>query len=176
MRVLVAEPGPLQQSLEVVLWAAPAGLAAHRFLRTPRGTRATWLLVGAACAVIAVDKAVDLQTVAYHAAKDWIGRYAPELRAGGSAQGWRVALLVAGGTAGLLALWALARRDRQVRTAPKLLALSGLAGVIVYLAARLVPTLGEHFTTGLRWSVELTCWALIVTGAVAGRVSRPPPR
>ena len=79
---------------------------------------------------------------------------------------WMRLLLLGGllvtGCATLL-IWT--RRDRD-RSLAKWLALGGLAAVMAYLGARLVPALKGPLAPPVGWFVEALCWALVATGEV----------
>lgn len=155
--------------VEAVLWALPGWLAARLALRLPAERRRTWMVVAAACAVVVLDKVLDLQMLAVrhgkslvHAIDDLVGdrRHRTVVR---------IAVLSVLAAAGTGALWWGVRGDRH-RDGPKRLALLGLLGVLLFLGARLVPGLKERARSAvLAESVELACCGLVWCGVLLGR-------
>jgi len=157
-----------------VAWLVPGLVALALWRRRPRGSRAAWLLVAGCCFVITADKVLDLQMQIYrigqgllHAAMDrGLGDQARiPLRIGA------VGLCLA---AGIGVLWVLARRDRQIDRA-KGLALAGIAWIVVYVAARLVPGVGRHLDPPVGWVAEGLGLLLVWSGTMLGRWREPPP-
>lgn len=156
-------------TLEVLLWGVPAVLAMRLVRTLPPDHRRSWIVIAAACAVIVLDKVVDLQMAMMTAGRALVRRLAPGMRRGGSDHLGRAALLAALLVVACVALWALVRADRHFGPA-KATALAGLVGVMGFLGARLVPSLaGPLGTGGLGWVVELVCCALVWTGILAAR-------
>jgi hypothetical protein len=156
-------------ALEVLIWGVPAVLAARLATHLPPGHGRTWIIVAVSCAVIVLDKLIDLQMAAMSLGRPVVRRLAPEMTMGGPDRLGRTVLL---GILVLLAtgaLWLLVRADRHWNR-PKVQALAGLVGVMTFLGARLIPTfssaLGSH---GLGWAIELGCCALVWKGILAAR-------
>lgn len=142
-------------------------LAAFLFHRGRPGARAAWALVAAACALIAVDKAVDFQTHLHALGQQLVARIDPGTSMRGEHVWMRLVLLgglVLGGCAVLVA-WL--RFDSERRRA-KQISLAGLALILAYLGARLVPSLKEPLAPPRGWVVEGLAWALVVGGELAG--------
>ena len=155
--------------LEVLIWGVPLVLAIRLLRALPRDHRRTWLVVAAACAVIVLDKLVDLQMVAVTVGRGLVHRFAPELTSHGPDRWGRAALLATLLVLGCGALWALVRGDRHW-SRPKATALLGLVGVMAFLGARLLPVFaGPLGGNGVGWAVELICCALVWTGILAAR-------
>ena len=161
-----------QLIFEVLLWGLPGLAALTLGLRHPVDRRAAWLVAALACAVIALDKGVDLVTPVTNLGRDWVAELSAELRSGGSNQLGRAALLAVLFLGGCLALYLLTRLDRAI-DGPKRLTLIGLVGVMGYMGGRLLPVLRESFGNPVvTWGVELTCWAAVVGGELWGRRRR----
>ena len=158
----------LIQVLEVLVWSTPAALGLWLSIRSPAQARAGWCLVTLVCTAFALDKAVDLHFVLMQAGRSFVHWLDPETHLRGAKLGLRALLLggifLAGSTLG----WALYRLDRD-RNRNKLTSLLGLALVMAYLGARLMPTIGDLLeSTGAGWFVEALAWALVVGGQLAG--------
>lgn len=157
---------PLVQLLgEVALWALPAALGWWLWHTSARGARSGWLLVAVATTVICIDKAIDLQVLLLpHLQRlaHWID---PESSRGGRHAFVRIALVAGAALAGVAALWLWLRTDRQ-RSGPKLCAFAGLCGVLGWLAIRQLSSAG--FGDVAAWTIELSCWALVLAGELWG--------
>ena len=152
---------------EALVWSLPAIGALARFVRAPRGGRLGWLVIAAACAVVVLDKAIDVQTVLHHAGQDLVRAVDPEHRMRGP-NAWMRWLLLGGGfllATGLM-VW-VAVRDRDL-TGGKRLSLVGLVMVLGYLGARLLPAVKARVEGGAGLAVEAVCWVVIVAGIARG--------
>jgi len=161
-----AETHGLQLVFEVVLWALPALLAAVLLVRGRPHARAGWLVVALACAVISVDKGIDLQMRAMPWLRDLAHFIDPEAANTGRHRGVRVAIVGGAAALSMAGLWLVLRRDQQL-DGPKRLSACGLCGVVCYLGARfLVPPGSIRDVVG--WTVELMCWTAVTLGGVWG--------
>lgn len=169
--LLLGSDAPSIVVLEVLIWSVPLVLAIRLLCALPRDHRRTWIVVAVACAVIVLDELVDLQFPAMTVGRALVHRSAPEMTRSGADSWGRAALLATLLILGTGALWALVRGERYW-TRPKATALVGLVGVMGFLAARLVPSLGGALGGGgVGWVVELTCCALVWAGILA---AHPP--
>lgn len=160
-----------QSVLEAAAWTLPALPAAGLAVRSGRGRRATWTLVALTCAVIVLDKLVDVQIVAYRLGKAAVQAIDPESRWRGEHLWIRVvvlAALVAAGAAGLVG-WA--RLDRE-RSLGKRLAVLGLALVVAFLGLRQLPPLKPWVEPPRDLLFEGTAWLLVVVGVGYGSIVR----
>ena len=158
--------------LEIVFWMIPTLLALHLLRRSPKGTRMGWLIVGAACGAIVLDKAFDILSVVHQTGQSVVRMVDPDTRLRGENAIYRYLLLGALfgiGASGLV--WSI-RRDRD-RGAGKVVAFVGLIGVLGYLAARLVPRFRDTLAPPSGWIVEGVCYATIVFGLLLGVRSTP---
>lgn len=157
----------LQYWAELIPWIVPTILGAVLTRRSPRGERLTWGMVTAVCAVILVDKAVDLVTPLTEFGR-WVVQLAdPETRFRTQNLYMRVLLLGSLFLSGCLGLCVLLRMDRSVHT-PKWISLSGIVLLMAYMAARLVPAIGQHIDDAREWIVQGTAWAIVIIGILLG--------
>jgi len=150
-------------------WLVPGLVAITLWRRRPRGSRAAWLLVAGCCLVITADKVIDLQMQFYgigrgvlHFASDhWLDDEARlPLRIGA------IGVCLA---AGIGALWVLVRRDRRIDRA-KGLALAGIAWIVIYVGARLVPGMERYLEHPVDWIAEGLGLLLVWSGTMLGRL------
>lgn len=159
----------VQLAAEVALWAVPGLLALRAARGSSPSTGRTWWLVAGCCAVISLDKALDLHALAMKGAH-WLASVVdPELRNQGARQGLRTGLLLGGALVGTAGLWLLARRGGRPDGA-QYLSLAGLALVLLLLATRLTAR-GRVLVEDprLAWAVELTAWGLVLAGTLRAR-------
>lgn len=153
--------------LEVAAWSLPAALAAVLARRSPPGCRITWALLAAACAAIALDKAIDIHQWVHDAGQFLVRLVDKQYRFRGPTAGYRLLLLGGLFLVACTSLWLVIRRDRALGPA-KLLGLSGIVMAMAYLAARLVPAMTGVFAGWRAWAVEGACYAMVLGGAVLG--------
>lgn len=160
-----------QSSIEAVVWAVPALAGARLALGSPRGARATWVLVALSCAVIVLDKLVDVQIVVYRAGKALVHAADPDGRWRGDHLWMRILVLGVLVAAGTVALIGWSRLDRQ-RGGGKRLALTGLALVIAFLGVRQLPAMSPWVEPPRDLFFEGTAWVLVLAGVAYGSIVR----
>lgn len=147
-------------------WTALA-VAAVALVARHRGPRGLWWLVAAACVVVAVDKAVDLQTHVFATGKAAARAALAALGLDGARKPVKAALLLAGTLAALAAFAWLLRRDRAI-DAPKRLACAGLALVVALVGLRFAPGMGWLADVRASWAVEAVACGLVAIGLRGG--------
>jgi hypothetical protein len=153
----------LADAITLVVWCTLAVAAVLLVARRPRLRRGTWPLVAACCCVIALDKAIDVQTVVYRLVR-WCCRAtesAFRLREQHPVVKACVLLTATGGVcavAGWL-LW----RDRPLDR-PRAFAAGGLLLVVLLVGLRLVPGLDWLDAESHGWIVEGAACAAIAFG------------
>jgi hypothetical protein len=165
--MLAEHESGLLYTTEIALWSLPVLLAFALVARNPSGTRLAWVILGAACLCIVLDKAFDILTIVHQTGQQIVKAIDPETRMRGEHLIYRYFLLgglFGGGSVGLV--YCL-RRDRD-RSRGKVIALTGLLLVLAYIAVRLVPSLKEHLAPPTGWVVEGICYALILWGLIHG--------
>lgn len=151
---------PVGDTITLVVWAVLAACALRLVRRLPRRERGAWLVVAIYCTIVAVDKAVDLQTVFYRVvqwaldvADPWLGVRAHRNLVKGLLL-VPLTIVAVGGT-----LW-LVRRDRHLDRGRKL-AIAGLVLVLLLVGLRLLPP--------FRALDETACW--VVEGLACGLIA-----
>jgi len=153
-------------------WTALAVAAVLLVLR-PRGGRGLWWFVASACVVIALDKAIDVQTFVFHSAKELTGELLAAVGLAEARKRVKVAMLLAATIVGLAALLWLVRRDRAIDRA-KLLACTGLALVMALVGIRAVPGLDRLADPRAGWVVEAIACSCVAAGLWGGFRRSPP--
>lgn len=165
--MLAEHESGLLYAVEILLWSVPTLLACALVQRYPAGTRIAWAILGAACLCIVLDKAFDILSVVHKTGQKIVDVVDPDTRMRGEHLIYRYLLLgglLGGGSVGLV--YCL-RRDGD-RSRGKVIALTGLVLVLVYIAARLVPGLKDHLAPPTGWAIEGACYAIILWGLVIG--------
>jgi len=153
-------------------WIA-AAVAAVVLVRRRRGSpRAVWGITAAGLVVIALDKMLDLQNPLLALAK-WSVRQLAGGELGEHRQQLRDALMVAGAIASVAFVVWLWRRERA-RERGSLLAVTGLAVIVVLVGLRLVPAFGVLDDDRVGWLVEAAALALVGAGLWRG-LAPPAP-
>ncbi len=159
--------------LALVMWVLPLGLAIRLACREVKGRRRTWWVMALCCAVIVLDKAVDLQQPVYELCQQLVAAWDPDERLWGAHLIWRYLLLGGLFLAGALGLWWLVRGDQGLHLG-KSLALFGMLLIMLYMGLRLVPAVGERITASLDKVVQVGCWFLVLLGqGLSLRCHRP---
>lgn len=149
----------VMQIVWTALAAAAVALAAK--LRAPRGL---WPAFAALCVVIAIDKAVDLQTHAYVAATA-MARALLDALGLADARGTVKAALLVVVAAGIVAV---ILRSAPRATRGERFALAAFALVAALVGAHFVPGLGWLNASRLDWAGEALACGLLVAGLVDG--------
>lgn len=149
-----------------VAWTAlaVAAVALAAKLRRPRGL---WPALAALCVVIAVDKAVDLQTPAYALARETARAALAAIGLADARRAVKAALLVAGTLVALAALVVLLRRSPRA-TRGERFAVAAFALVAALVGLRFVPGLGWLADPRLGWACEAVACGLLATGLADG--------
>jgi hypothetical protein len=156
--------------VEVALWSLPTLLALALAMRTPVGARGAWWLVSAGCAMIVLDKCVDLQVPFYLAGKEMAHVLDPSLQMRGENLWMRYLLLGVLFLASCTAFFYGLRWDRELSSA-KGVALLGLVMVMAYLGIRLLPAMAQYLTEPLRLTLEAICLCVVLAGLWMGSVA-----
>lgn len=133
-------------------------------LRRPRGL---WPALAALCVVIAVDKAVDLQTPAFAAAREAARALLGALGLAG-ARGVVKAALLLGATIVALGVVAVVLRRSPRATRGERLALAAFAAVAALVGLRFVPGLGWLADPRVGWACEALACGLLIAGLADG--------
>lgn len=147
-------------------WSVLAVAAAALLVRQ-RAPRGLWWLVAAACIVVAIDKAVDLQTRVFEGGKVALGAVLDGLGIGAArraAKALALAVVTVGAIASLV--W-FVRRDRAIDRS-KLLAVAGLALVLALVGVRILPGMAWLADPRAGWAVEAVACALVACGLRGG--------
>ena len=161
-----ASASPIGDTITLVVWSVLAAFALRLVWRLPPDRRGAWRVVAGYCSVVAIDKAVDLQTAFYQFVQWSLDTLDPWLGLRQHHRFVRFLLLVpmtavaVGGT-----VW-LVRRDPHLDRGRKL-AIAGLVLVLLLVGLRLLPgfvMLDEQ--TG--WVVEGLACLLISIGLLLG--------
>ncbi len=148
-------------------WAAPAFLLAPLLIRSPKGERATWALVGFVLALIWVDKTLDLQAWVHQTGQELVRAFDPEWRLRGPHLWVRWVLVGSAFLAVVVVFARLVRRDQHIGLA-KVLTLTGLLGIAGFVSVRHLPALQDIFAAGLERWIEWGCLALVWIGLTCG--------
>jgi len=159
--------------VEAGLWSVPLVLATLRFARGARGARSGWLLIALACAVIVADKLFDLHAFALGLGHWIVGRVDPEEKMRGEKAMYRNAILAVLFLGASLALFWLARRDRELGGG-KLLSFLGLVVVLGLVAARAMPLFKELLAGPLAKVIEVLAWLCVAGGVLLGKRRERP--
>lgn len=152
---------------EIGAWALPALGALLLLRRSPRGARAAWGVVFVACSLIVIDKGVDLLSLVYDEGRRLVGKFDPGNKLRGETLWLRYVVLGGLFAVSCLGLALLVRTDRRIDAA-KLLSLSGIVGILGWLAIRLVPSVKDDITVGVSVAVQGGCLAAILLGEAWG--------
>lgn len=157
------DDAPLGDAITLAVWTLLALAAVLFVLRVPAARRGTWLLVALACTVVALDKAVDLQSLAYEVVRG--GAHLLEAVLGARAQHAAVKAAILLGMTGCgvaAAVWWV-RRDRPLDR-PRWSAVCGLLLVVVYVGVRFLPGCASLAEEWVGWLVEAVAVALVASG------------
>lgn len=157
---------PIGDLVTLVVWTALALAACALVRRQPPGQRGAWIVIALYCAVVALDKAVDLQGMSYLAVRllpDLLERLTGWSGHRGLLRTLVVVLLAVGALAGTI--W-LARRDRRLDRA-RWLAIGGLLAVLLWVGLRpLLPR--DLHDEPIGWAIEAAACLAIAAGLRLG--------
>jgi hypothetical protein len=160
---MIAAVQPVTDALSVLAWTTLMLFAVLLARRLGSGRRSAWALVAVCCGVVAVDKAIDLQTAFYVLAQRTVGALDPYLGLREHRALGRVVLVVS-----LIALVVLAAvhlaRSKHAWDRAERLALLGLALVPIYVGMRLLPGMSQLVDSATDNVIELIALALIASG------------
>lgn len=142
-------------------------LAAVRLVARLRAPRGLWPALAALCVVIAVDKAIDLQTPAFAAAREAARALLGALGLADARRAVKAALLVGATLVALGAAIVVLRRSPRA-TRGERFALAGFAVVAALVGLRFVPGLGWLADPRIGWACEAVACGLLVVGLADG--------
>jgi hypothetical protein len=153
----------LMQAAWTLLAVAAVLLPCRR--RAP--ARDAWWLVAAACCLVALDKAVDVQVWCFTTAKALVQAAVASLGLDGERRLLRHVLLVAATGAAVVGTVVLVRRDPDLDRA-KRCALAGLVLVVLLVGLRLLPGFAWLHDERVGWLVEGLGCGLVAIGLRRG--------
>lgn len=160
---MIAAVQPITDALSVLAWTTVMLFAVLLARRLGSGRRTAWALVAVCCGVVAVDKAIDLQTAFYVLGQRTVSALDPYLGLREHRALVRVVLVVPLIAAVVLGAVHLARRKHAWGRAERL-ALLGLALIPIYVASRLLPGMSHLVDSATDKAFELIALVLIVSG------------
>lgn len=149
-----------------VAWTALAiaAVALAARLRAPRGL---WPALAALCVVVAVDKAVDLQTPIFAAAREAARALLAAVGLADARRALKATLLVGGTLVALGVVAVVVRRSPRASRGERP-ALAAFAVVAALVGLRFVPGLGWLADPRLGWACEAVACGLLVAGLADG--------
>ncbi len=153
--------------LKVIFWILPGLVALWLAIRSPSGGRSIWLVVALYCLVISIDKAVDLQMLAYVSGRWILHRLDSILSLEGGRGPIRTCLCGLCFLLGLGITIYLVRKDRHLSLA-KVLALGSLLLIMAYVPLRLLPPLHPLQDPLVNWIIEGSCAGMVWLGLWLG--------
>jgi hypothetical protein len=160
---MIAAVQPVTDALSVLAWTTLMLFAVLLARRLGSGRRSAWALVAVCCGVVAVDKAIDLQTAFYVVGQRTVGALDPYLGLREHRALVRVVLVVPLIAVVVLGAVHMARKKHAWDRAEHL-ALLDLALVPIYVGLRLLPGLSNVFVGATDKVIELTALILIASG------------
>lgn len=173
---MIAAVQPVVDALSVLAWSTLMLLALVLARRLDAGRRSAWALVAACCGVVALDKAIDVQSAVYVLGQRMFGAMDPYLGLREHRALVRFVLVVPLLAVAVVGTLGLARTKRSWGSAERL-GLLGLTLILVYVGLRLLPGMGQLVDSSADKVFELTALVVIASGERLAwrRSSRTPP-
>jgi hypothetical protein len=157
---MIATAEPLTDPISALAWTTLMIFALLLARRLGSGQRSAWAVVTACCGVVAVDKAIDLQSALYLLGQSTLGALDPYLGVREHRVLVRIVLVAPVLVLGVLGAVGIARRKRAWGQAERL-SLLGLTLLLVYGGLRLLPGLGHLVDSATDIVLEVSVLLLI---------------